>query len=80
MFWCTGLIYLFVVIFTNTGLFAEGEGPINKECLHNSKKRKLSECKKCAFVAETNEERENHVCKVNHFFIILLVTLKPHRL
>ena len=53
----------------NTGLFDEGEGPENKGYLHKPKKRKLCECKKCRFVAETHEERENHICevKLNNF-------------
>ena len=65
--WRTGIIYLFIIIFTNTGLFEEGEGPVNKDYLHKAKKRKLCECKDCGFVAQTNEEREKHICVVSNF-------------
>ena len=70
MLWRTGLIYLFIIIFTNTGLFDEGEGAENKKYLHKPKKRKLSECEKCGFVAETSEDRENHICAVSNFLIL----------
>ena len=77
MLWRTVLIYLFIIIFTNPGLFDEGEGSVNKECLHKPKKRKLCECKKCGFVAKTNEERDNHVCEVNIFVCNLTSTVGP---
>ena len=71
MLWRTGLSYLFVIIFTNTRLFDEGEGPVNKDCLHKPKKLKLCECENCGFVAETNEEREKHIRVVSNFFAFL---------
>ena len=67
MLWRTGLFYLLIIIFTNTGRFDEVEGPVNKECLHKRKKRKLCECTMCGFVAKNNEEQENHICEVRNF-------------
>lgn len=64
MLWRTSLIFLFIIIFTNTGLFNEGDGPKNKDGIHKRKRRKLWECIGCEFVAETHEEQRNHICEV----------------